>query len=101
MDSHDSPSALSIIVGVNGRRAVDFEWILGLILFGILYQVLAIVLLQDLVNRDRVLGGHQAPWFVIIIFITFVGSLYISSVIPRYSMIVIEDRVCVLQCPFT
>jgi hypothetical protein len=54
---------------------VDLEWTLGLIIFGILHWVLAIMLLQDLANRDRVLGGHKAPWVVIIDFVTFVGSL--------------------------
>jgi hypothetical protein len=41
------------------------------------------MLLQDLANRDRVLGGHKAPWAIVIIFITFVGSLMYLLCHPR------------------
>ena len=54
---------------------MGLEQILQLVLFGILHWVLAIMLLQDLVNRERVLGGRKWPWAVAIIFITFLGSL--------------------------
>ncbi|MFH1031660.1 MAG: hypothetical protein V1767_03745 [Chloroflexota bacterium] len=54
---------------------MDSERILALILFGILHWVLAIMLLQDLATRERVLGGRKLPWAIIIILLTFVGSL--------------------------
>jgi len=37
--------------------------------------VLAIMMLQDLVARKRVLGGRKWPWAVAIIFVIFFGSL--------------------------
>lgn len=54
---------------------MSVERILGLIVFGVLHWVLAIMLLQDLANRKRVLGGRKAPWAVAIILLTFVGSM--------------------------
>ena len=54
---------------------MELERILALVLFCILHLVLAVMLLQDLANRERVLGGRKAPWAIAIIFITFLGSL--------------------------
>ncbi|OGO38041.1 MAG: hypothetical protein A2147_07520 [Chloroflexi bacterium RBG_16_57_8] len=54
---------------------MSLERILGLIVFGVLHWVLAAMLLQDLANRKRVLGGHKAPWAVAIVLVTFVGSV--------------------------
>ena len=54
---------------------MDPERILALILFGLLHWVLAIMLLNDLANRKKVLGGKKAPWAVGIIFIVFIGPL--------------------------
>ncbi len=54
---------------------MDLEWYLALLLFGILHIVLALMLLQDLARRNKVLGGHKAPWAILIIFVTFIGSL--------------------------
>ena len=54
---------------------IDSLYILRVILFGVLHWMLAIVLLQDLARRERVLGGHKAIWAIVIIFITFFGSL--------------------------
>lgn len=51
------------------------EQLLALVLLGIVHWVLAIILLQDLATRKRVLGGHKAPWAIAIILVTFVGSL--------------------------
>jgi len=54
---------------------VALEWILELVLFSILHLILAGIVLNDIANRDRVLGGHKAPWVIIVILLTFVGSL--------------------------
>jgi hypothetical protein len=54
---------------------LNSERVLGFIVFGVLHWVLAAMLLHDLANRKRVLGGRKAPWAVAIILVTFVGSL--------------------------
>jgi len=54
---------------------MELEWILALVLFCILHLVLAMMLLHDLANRKQVLGGHKAPWAIVILFVTFIGSL--------------------------
>ena len=54
---------------------MELEWYLALVLFSILHLTLAIMLLQDLADRKRVLGGRKAPWAVLILFVTFLGSL--------------------------
>ena len=54
---------------------MELEWILRLVLFGILHWVLAIMLLHDLASRQRVLGGRKAPWAIVIALVTFLGSL--------------------------
>ncbi len=41
------------------KKAMELEWILALVLFCILHLVLAIMLLQDLANRERVLGVER------------------------------------------
>ncbi len=54
---------------------MELEWILQLVLFGMLHWVLAIMLLHDLASRQRVLGGRKAPWVIVIALVTFLGSL--------------------------
>ena len=56
-------------------KIMDLEWILRLVLFGILHWVLAIMLLHDLSEREKVLGGRKWPWAIVIVFVTFLGSL--------------------------
>jgi len=51
------------------------ERILALVLFGILHWVLAIMLLNDLAERNKVLGGRKWIWAVAIVAVTFIGSL--------------------------
>ena len=51
------------------------EWILELVLFSILHWILAGIVLNDIATRKHVLGGHKAPWVVVVILVTFVGSL--------------------------
>lgn len=62
---------------------MDLEWYLALLLFGIMHIVLALMLLQDLARRNRVIGGHKAPWAILIIFVTFIGSLLYLVCHPR------------------
>ena len=54
---------------------MELERILALVLFCTLHLVLAVMLLRDLADRERVLGGRKAPWAIAIIFVTFLGSL--------------------------
>jgi len=54
---------------------MEIERILAIVLFSILHWVLAIMLLEDLADRNRVLGGRKWPWAVAIIFVIFFGSL--------------------------
>ena len=54
---------------------MEFERILALLLLSILHWVLAIMLLLDLANRRRVLGGRKAPWAIAVVLVTFLGSL--------------------------
>ena len=54
---------------------MDSEWIIRLVLFGIVHWVLAAVMLQDLANRDRVFGNRKPPWAIMILFIPCFGSL--------------------------
>ncbi|MBA7624588.1 hypothetical protein ES703_31997 [subsurface metagenome] len=54
---------------------MELERILAIVLFSILHWVLAIMLLEDLADRNRVLGGRKWPWAVAIIFVIFFGSL--------------------------
>lgn len=59
------------------------ERILALVLLGILHWILAILLLQDLAARKRVLGGRKAPWAIVIIFVTLFGSFLYLLCHPR------------------
>lgn len=54
---------------------MELEQILALIVFSLMHWVLALILLEDLGDRNRVLGGRKWPWAIAIIFITFLGSL--------------------------
>jgi hypothetical protein len=51
------------------------EWILRIVLFGIVHWILAGVLLQDLASRPKVFGGHKSPWAVAILIIPCLGSI--------------------------
>ena len=54
---------------------MDTEWILRIVLFGIVHWILAGFLLPDLVSRQRVFGRRKAPWAIIIIVIPCFGSI--------------------------
>ena len=51
------------------------EWILRIVLFGIVHWILAGVLIQDLASRQRIFGGRKAPWAILILFLPCFGSI--------------------------
>jgi len=54
---------------------MEWQFLLRFVILGILHWVLALMMLQDLVYRERVLGGKKALWAVLIIFFLIIGSL--------------------------
>ena len=54
---------------------MTFEWILRLILFGIVHWILAGIMLQDLTSRQKVIGGRKAPWALAILLVPSFGSI--------------------------
>lgn len=54
---------------------MDPEWILRIVLFGIVHWILAVIMLNDLVSRERVFGGRKAPWAVVILVVPCFGSI--------------------------
>jgi len=54
---------------------MDVEWILRIVLFGIVHWILAGVLLLDIASREKIFGGHKPPWVIVVIFIPCFGSL--------------------------
>jgi hypothetical protein len=62
---------------------MDPEWILRIVLFGIVHWILAGILLQDLASRKKVFGGHKAPWSIAILVIPCFGSILYLLFHPR------------------
>jgi hypothetical protein len=62
---------------------MELDWILRLILFVVMHWILAAMMLHDLAYRKRVLGGRKWPWAVIILLVTFLGSLLYLMCHPR------------------
>ena len=62
---------------------MELEWILKLILIGITHWIMAGLILPDLANRQRVMGGRKAPWVAAILFITCFGSLAYLAFHPQ------------------
>lgn len=54
---------------------VDAEFILEIVLLGILHWLLAGMLLRDLANRKKVLGGKKPVWCLLIVAVAFAGSV--------------------------
>jgi hypothetical protein len=54
---------------------MDLEWILRIVLFGIVHWILAGVLIHDLASRKKVFGGHKPPWVIVILVIPCFGSI--------------------------
>jgi len=53
---------------------MEWQFLLKISVLGIMHWVLALMMLQDLVYRKRVLGGKKAVWAVMIIFFLIIGS---------------------------
>jgi len=62
---------------------VDTEFYVEIVLLGILHWALAVMVLRDLASRERVLGGRKAPWVVLIVFVSFAGSVLYLLCHPR------------------
>jgi len=62
---------------------VETDFILKLVFFGLAHWLLVPFALESLIARDRVLGGHKAPWAIAIIFFTCFGSLFYLMLHPQ------------------
>ena len=51
------------------------EWFLRIFLFSVVHWVLVWFMIQDLISREKILGGRKPPWAIIIIFVPCFGSL--------------------------
>ncbi len=51
------------------------EWVIRIILFGIVHWILAGILLNDLASRQKVFGGHKPPWVIVVLIIPCFGSM--------------------------
>ena len=54
---------------------MDLEWILRIVLFGIVPWILAGIMPVDLASRDRVFGKRKAPWAMAILLVPSFSSL--------------------------
>ncbi len=54
---------------------MTLEWVLRIVLFGIVHWILAGVMLHDLADRQRVFGGRKPPWAIVILIIPCFGSI--------------------------
>ena len=63
---------------------MELEWLLAVVLFGILHWVLAIILLNDIAHRKQIKNEKKAPWILAIIFLVFIGSLLYLIFHPRF-----------------
>ena len=59
------------------------EWIIRIVLFGLLHWMLAGVLLSDLASRPKVFWGRKLPWAIMILFIPCFGSILYLLFHPR------------------
>ena len=54
---------------------MTLEWIIRIILFGVVHWILAGFMLNDITTREKVFGRRKAPWVIVIIIIPCFGSL--------------------------
>jgi len=72
---------------------LSIEWVLELVLFSVLHWILTGTILNDIANRKRILGGHKAPWVIVVILLTFVGSYFIFFATHKSSVVMTKtDR---------
>jgi hypothetical protein len=71
---------------------MTLDWIVRIVLFGIVHWILAVILLQDLATRRKVFGGRKAPWAIIILLIPCFGSILYLLFHPRILAPHDEDR---------
>lgn len=53
------------------------------LLFGIAHWGFVKMALEDIIQRERVIGGKKAPWVLAILFITCLGSVLYLVVHPE------------------
>ena len=51
------------------------DWLLRIVLFSIIHWALAGIMMTDLVNRARVVGGRKGPWLALVMLVPGFGSL--------------------------
>jgi len=54
---------------------MDAEWIIRIVLFGLVHWVLAGILLADLAERKKGFGGRKTPCALVIIFLPNLSSI--------------------------
>ena len=54
---------------------MNAEWVMRVILFGIVHWILAGILLHDLALRHKVFGRRKPPWAVIMLIVPCFGSI--------------------------
>ncbi len=54
---------------------MTLDWIVRVVLFGMVHWILAGILLQDLASRQKVIGKRKGPWAIIILIIPCFGSI--------------------------
>lgn len=59
------------------------EWIIRIVLFGIVHWILVGIFLNDITSRQKVFGGRKAPWVLIILIIPCFGSLLYLGFHPQ------------------
>jgi hypothetical protein len=62
---------------------MELEWILRIILFGIVHWILAGFMINDLISKKKVFGGHKAPWVILVILLPCFGSLIYLAFHPQ------------------
>jgi len=53
------------------------------VVLGIVHWTLVPIALEDLFERQRVIGGRRGPWALTILFITCLGSLFYLLIHPE------------------
>lgn len=59
------------------------EWIVRIVLFGVVHWILAGFMLHDLAFRRKVFGRHKAPWVIVVLIVPCFGSLLYLAFHPR------------------